>query len=301
MPWLFDGSIHAGETTTPLDAEDVVSFASVVGGYVVHTRADATASIALVRPNGRTIDLDEGDVSAPIVRGGGKEIAWTRYDSADDEISSQVVAAYAPTGAVDPTSSGPVAASRYEPVGYLGALGVALDSAGDDPASAVDIASLNHISWADTIGVSATSDNARLAAFVRRYDSSGRPCTTTARVDDLFGETEDLWESCQVMPISFAPNGKYAVAVDTTADGLGYSTLYVVKASTGKRIAKLSVELTQRIAWESNQTLIFDAWSYGAMALVRCPVSGAECERTTPIVVDDPADELAPTYLLADR
>lgn len=301
VPWLADGSIHAGQTVTPVDAEDVVSFSAIAGGYVVHSSTEAAASTDLVRPNGRTINLDEGDISAPIVRGGGKEIAWTRYDAANGEISSQVVAAYAPSGNVDPTTSGPVAAARYEPVGFLGALGVALDSEGDAPANAVDIASLSHLSWADTIGVSATSDNARLAAFVRRYDSGGRPCTTTARVDDLFGETEDLWESCQVMPISFSPNGRYAVAIDARADGLGYSALYVVRADTGKPIAKLTVGLSQRVAWESNKTLIFDAWSYGGMALVRCPLSGADCERTTPIAVDDPTDAIAPAYLLADR
>lgn len=301
VPWLANGTIHDDTTAVPLPDVDVISFAAVTDGYVVHSRNGSGADIDLVRATGRTIDLDEGDISAPVVRRGGKEIAWVRYATTGDEVSSHVVAAYAPSGAVDPTTSGPVAKSRYAPVGYLGTLGVVLDAQGDEPATAVDIASLSHLSWADTIGVSATSDAERLAAFVRRYDSDDRPCTAVARVDDLFGGTEDLWESCELTPISFSPDGRHAVAVDSRVDGLGYSMLYVVNAETGEHITKLNVELSQRVAWESNSTLVFDAWTDDAMALVRCPLSGTDCERTTPIAVDDPADANTPAYLLAQR
>lgn len=61
----------------------------------------------------------------------------------------------------------------------------------------------------------------------------------------------------------------------------GRSDLVIVDARTGQEVVRFDVTYPQRIAWEPDGTLVFEAWrDVERMALVRCTVDG-ECELAT--------------------
>ncbi|WP_020578643.1 hypothetical protein [Actinopolymorpha alba] len=303
VPWIADQTLHDGATTVRLSGGTrAESFIKLTDGYVIRSPFDEQAGtwrLDFVRPNGRSTILDKGRVSAPGGRADRDRFLWTKSLVPPD--GANVVNLYSGHGDGQPDSDGVtvglVTRADYTPVGYLNyELGFLLTPEGPR----ADVAAYEPDSdmitnFASSVGVTAVSEARGLAAFVRDYDQQDRPCVATARVD--FFDLTDLWRSCEITPISFSPDGRQAVAVDSRSDGLGFSELLIVSATTGVRRLQLDVGLTQQVVWERPGWLLFDAWTGTKVALVRCSVGGA-CERATPIRRHSPDEDPRSPYVL---
>lgn len=294
IPWADGAVLQDGDARVQLgSAPD--SFVELTGGYAVRSRLDESADtwrLDFVRRNGSVEELGHGPVSAPAASRDKERFVWTTSKTGPD--GSHVVSLYSGLGdgSVDnPGTFSLVSDSDYTPMGYVNEdFGFLLNPEGgtgrveawqpttDDGSTLFQELQVTAVSEED-------ANHAAWASFVRQYDGEGRPCTTTVAFTGLL-EYEDQWSSCELYPISFSPDGRYAVAVDSRTDGLGPGELIIVDTATGRRRMVLDVEVTQQVAWEPNGRLLFDAWHGTKVALVRCTVAGA-CERATSVRTHD--------------
>lgn len=298
IPWIVDTAIHHGESSIPLGAEPD-SFVQLNEGYVVRTRLDdqdSTWRLDFVRTDGESTELARGAVSVPAAKRDHTWVMWTRAGFEPGGAKTVYYASAQEDGIVYDPGLGVLTDADYTPVGFVNEeYGFLMNAAGwTDAVQAWDLGG-GTASFPSELGVTAVSQAGNYASFIRRYDEEDRPCATIVTIDSWF--VNDRWESCEIYPVSFSLDGRYAVAIDSRTDGLGPSSLVIVDAATGKRRLTLDVGLTQQVRWESDGRLLFDAWTGNQLALVRCTVSGA-CERATPIRRHDAGEDPRSPFIL---
>lgn len=298
-PWVAGGVIHSDGRQIALDpAIHPSAVTAVGGGFVVVDQPAGGKGPRLLRIDrtGRSKVLSAGPVNPAVAasRAAG-ELAWTRPVGG----GTQLVLARSSDGTVLDTLKYP---GDLTPVGFVGGM-VILSQQGSEPSAQVWIPGRGITPIPGALGATATDAAAGLAAVTTRYGQdprtgAGRTCSA---VIDVADDNGTIWKSCRYRPVSFSPDSRFAFAVDSTTEGLGASRAYVLDAKSGRALVRLRIEnTTQRVAWESGDTVVIDAWTGGRMALVRC-TTGGRCERATDAATSaDPTDPTLP-YLLGDR
>lgn len=302
-PWLADGVIRTPDVDIPVDPDlDLTTFASIGGANVVaidDTSGDGMNNRLVRIDRDGTTEYAAGPVTRPFVLSADRErIAWTEWDGD----TGRLVLADAETG--DVLRKRPIGAETYT-------IGFVRDSVLLRPANggAARV-------WTPGKGIAnirgtenATATDARrgLASVVTGYeqDPDTGDLLACSTVVDTTADNEELWGSCDVAVVSFSPDGRHVWAKDTRTDDAMPSSMFLLDARTGDQLLHLDLDdgTTQRVNWESEDSVLLDVWDEERTALVRCElaVDGA-CELATePVAHQDPVLEPPMPYLLGNQ
>ncbi len=294
-PWLeSEETIHTPDHGLRVDPGlDVRTFAPIGPAQFValdNTTGDGSHNrLVRIDDDGAT-QIAEGPVTNPfVVSGDGERIAWSEWTG--DE--GRLVLAEADTG--KELAETPIDAETYT-VGFS-ENDVIIEPATDGPAQSWTPGQ-GMTTLTDTFGATATDPERGLASVLE--DHGGM---YSAVVDTQVGEAE-LWRTYDAVPVSFSPDGQYVWAKDADTDDAMPSSMFLLDAETGKEIMHVDVQgVTQRVSWEpGGGSVVFDAWTGGNMALVRCSTAAdGGCELATEPAPSDPSDFESLPYRLAER
>src|SRR5690606_4305580 len=269
------------------------SFAPVAGGsYALVTALDdGGRRLAIVGPDGEQPLAEvspEDEFARPVISADGRTLAWS------DTASGDGTTLHLATAEGEEVASTHLA-GRYgiSVAGFLGDRVVVTSS--DDGTVEVWDPSSNGLTELpgrpDAVRAWATNPASELASVATRLveDDATVPHWCNAVVDTR--EAAVLWESCELTPIGFSPDGTYAVAQPSNTEGAGPGSYTVVGAESGRPVLEVQADLLVGFTWEDdNRHVVLRAYVGGETALVRCSVDGV-CERVTePVASDFPAD-----------
>ncbi|HEX6337783.1 MAG TPA: hypothetical protein VFZ85_12565 [Jiangellaceae bacterium] len=330
VPWFADGALHVGDSQVPLDVDvhALGRLQRVAGGFLATVTPPEAADGSHEHPLYFVSDGGESTALADAwVPGGartsadGSLIAWAAGDwdaeFAGRGTNTTLVVADAATGDVlheRPASLGP----DTSVVGFLDDNRILVTAANnsDEGVYVWDLAADRVDPWMDRYdGATALTSSGDIGAFVSSDDG-----TLTTAVVDIATE-KVLWRTTnRLRANAFSPDGQYAAFLVTpSADELreqemlveaggdlpttdGRLDLVVVDAQTGEEVVRFEAEHPERLAWEPNGALVFEAWQDSSqMALVRCSLDG-DCELATePRSADALPDASQPPYHLGDN
>lgn len=127
----------------------------------------------------------------------------------------------------------------------------------------------------DSGGVYAADISAnRLASFDKDPYEGG-----CSQVSTLVSPRELLWASCVEAVREFSPDGERIITQHKLTDGRG-ATRLVERTVEGRRLATYTVsEFFGGVQWESDDTVLLDAYGPKRWAVVRC--TAGDCERAS--------------------
>jgi len=304
-PWLQDNTIHTPDTDLPVGAGlDVTSLAPVGPSQFVavdDTTGDGSANRLVRIENSGTTELAKEPVDTFAVSADGNQVAWTEWTGD----SGRVVLADVDTGRVLHETG---IDSEASTAGFVQNK-VVLESGAN---AQVWTPGRGIADVPDAQAATATDAQRGLASVVTRFAEDPEtgaqiPCSTVINTVD---DNSKQWSSCEFTPVSFSPDGRYVWAKDTRADEALPDWMFLVDAQTGEKLRHVKIAFdgtntstTQRVSWEPGGSVVFDVWTGGEMAIVRCS-TGAEggCELATQSAPhEEPVDDAPLPYLLAER
>jgi len=303
IPWLADGTIRTPDADLPVNnGLDIRKFTAIGPSEVLaldDTTGDGTANRLVHIDEQGTTEIAAGPVATFAVSLDRNSVAWSEWAGE----SGRLVHAEADTG--DVLAQTPIDAQAYvtgfsqhtviveRPYPHAAQI---WDPTLTGPEPLTDI----H----DTKGATATDPKRGLTSVVTKHvddPETGAPLACSSVIDTH--ANAELWSTCQAIPISFSPDGRYIWARDTRTDDALPSSMFLLDAETGQKAMHVEVEgVTQRVSWEPGGSIVFDAWTGGNMALVRCSTAAdGDCELATrPEPSEPPALKSLP-YLLAHQ
>lgn len=301
VPWWEAASetVHAGGSTLPMTTP--WSFAQVADdGYALLTTPDGGWRLEIVRQSGSRLLAEaapEDQLSKPVIRADGERLAWAESSPGDG------TTLHVATAEGEEVASTHLAGREDTSVeGFLGER-VLVSSPDEDEVQVWDPSS-NRLTelpggadavraWASASATGVTSVATELVE-----EEGVMPHWCNAVLDT--NAAEALWESCELTPVGFSPDGRYAVTQPSDTEGAGPLAYTVVSAETGRPVLELRADVLSRFTWEDDgQYLVVQASVDGEEALVRCGLDGT-CELVAePLPSDFPADP--ETYVLSYR
>ncbi|WP_248583096.1 hypothetical protein [Nocardioides sp. InS609-2] len=222
---------------------------------VTHTGVDQV----VVSPDGTTAAWTEPDGSV-----------WTAWEGGRLELDQQA-AGVTPAAVVGDGNCGSSESDSCT---------VYLNPAGEGTPSFVASDGRTGTVTPDAIKVNDISDS--LAATQTSYHD-GRACSEL--YDLSLGERR--WETCDYALLRFSPDGRYLMATNSDADGIGLTSISVLRATTGDPVATYRVEdgFIGAQEWEDDGHLLFVRFSYGSGSwdIVRADLDGTSQRSAEPV------------------
>jgi hypothetical protein len=307
VPYYADGVIHDGDQRVPFAGFTYVSdLVKVANGYaVVADRGpggpgSGNLELFLVRPDGTRLSVGRGMIFRPAVSEDGRRMAWSTFSGTTE--------AYETTLHLTDTSTGATVAERSlglgeetlaAPRAILGSTVVVerATNAASRPLRAWHPGSNTLTTWYDGYGLAGVSADLSKVA-VSQASSTHETCFDLVALPSM----ERAWRSCDYdhWSVAFAPDGGHLLTASARVDRAPEdrlmplpepramttveSDLYVLDASSGKRVLQIKNQQPLQRTWESADTFLFEATDGTQTALVRCTLGGS-CELATPPIV----------------
>jgi len=235
----------------------------------------------LARADGDVIGL-EAKVSGQIaISADGSRIAWTTgVKNSTDTIVS-----------VASTKSGKVIAEkRFSTVALRAGVGFAKDRivlTNDYRALPSEVwlwdPGSNRVTRIPGTYATSTSPETGLVSIVAEVketrSGNGRRCSVV--VDTVTADNRKVWQSCDLTPIAFSPDGQYALAKPSVTNGMGIKSYTVIHLSTGSKVSEVQADLLDGARWEpGSQSFVVEVEADQTFALVRCDLD-ARCSLVT--------------------
>jgi hypothetical protein len=316
VPWYANGVIHDGQTAIRFrgDFTNINSMHKVRGGYLVLVdyEGEFTSSreLFLVKPNGQRQSLDResggGLIFEPAVSDDGTQVAWSRFGGeigsrAETKLNVFDITAGEVTYAKEIFGG---EASMLEARAFLGSkvLVNRATNALSKPVKIWDPQRGTLTDWHDSFDLAGHTPDGSLAAVI----------TSGSRDEGCFAVLElpskrQLWRSCEFNhnDVYFSRGNRYVASPNFDVDHEGTesafrdgkkiepppppkitSSLNIFTARTGEPVLRIKDHSPYQIAWESEDTLLFTAYTGPdkdpRQAIVRCTTTGA-CELATAV------------------
>lgn len=318
VAYFSDGAIRdGGKAISFREYKYVSDLAKVANGYAVVAAqsVDGGRDLVLVRSDGSRQVMGSGLLFRPAVSADGRTMAWAAFDElAGYRTSTTLYYADTSSGAILRTLSlGTGDDKLAAPRAIIGKTIIVerVTNAASKPVHGWDLETNQLTRWYDAYGLAGMSADRSKVAVGQSSSQDQEICFDLVAVPDK----RRLWRSCDYdhWAVSFAPDGKHLLsararygleleaddspAAPTTTPGGGTPTtlepkpkpdrdlsaeldLYVLDASTGKRVLRISGQQPLQRTWESSDTFLFTAVDGKRTAIVRCTLAG-RCELAT--------------------
>ncbi|MBM7785963.1 WD40 repeat domain-containing protein [Tenggerimyces flavus] len=302
-----------GKAISFRDYKYVGELAKVASGYAVVAAhdVDGMRELILVGADGSRRPMGKGVFHRPAISADGRTMAWSSFYEVDGETTTTLYLADTASGTIVRTLSLGTGDDKLAVPRAIDGKTVIVERATNalsKPVQAWDTSTNELTAWYDAYGLAGMSADGSLAAVGRASSQDPEICFDLVAVPDK----RRLWQSCDYdhWAVAFAPDSKHLLsarvrhelvemedwpAVPTSKPGGGTPTpmvptpdrnytasidLYVLDASTGKRVLQIKGQQPLQRTWESSDTFLFTAVDGKRTAIVRCTLAG-KCELAT--------------------
>ncbi len=266
-------SLTVGDTTRELP-ETYDQITPYLDGWLAILNVEGTRTVRQLGPDFEV--LDQATPTSPLtVSTDGARIAWAEYDGTQWYVVDRDAAGSREERRTAVPST--PAKAEVRTVGFL-------------PDDGVVVARTNVSTGAEsTLVVSPDSDTTELSGFVNVVAAS--PVTgmvagqTSSSVDGSCSQAADatadvgsvVWQTCEHSVGAFSPDGQHLVGFAPYVDGEGSTTVSLLDAADGSSVVDFEVAgarnqvvgISDRVAWEDDETLIVTLVSGGQQYVVR--------------------------------